>query len=147
VEIHPSNAKTCLISSTRSSTCWLPAAGFFKLQNSIEVALALRIVNHFQAVFSIRGAGHNANPGFSSAEGYGVVLDLSGLNDIVLSPEKETVSVGPGATWDRVYKQLEDHELTVVGGRAAGVGVGGLLTGGKYSFQFGVCCKDIPSHG
>ena len=32
---------------------------------------------------------------------------------------------------EMIYEELEKHKLTVVGGRAAGVGVGGLITGGK----------------
>jgi FAD/FMN-containing dehydrogenase len=59
------------------------------------------------------------------------VLDLGILNDVILSSAKDIVSVGAGATWDLAYEQLEKHELTVVGGRVNGVGVGGLLTGGK----------------
>ena len=37
--------------------------------------------------------------------------------------------VRPGATWDKVYGELEKDKLAVIGGRAPGVGVGGLITG------------------
>lgn len=58
------------------------------------------------------------------------MLDLGGLNEIALSPALDVASVGPGATWDKVYEALEQKSLTVVGGRVSGVGVGGLITGG-----------------
>jgi FAD/FMN-containing dehydrogenase len=63
------------------------------------------------------------------------LIDLSSLNDIILSPDHKAVSVGPGAKWEVIYEELEKHELTVAGGRAAGVGVGGLITGGNISLS------------
>ncbi|KAI9711713.1 MAG: hypothetical protein M1820_001857 [Bogoriella megaspora] len=62
----------------------------------------------------------------------GVVIDLEGLNSIILSPECDVATVGTGAKWDNVYEELEKYGLTVVGGRVSGVGVGGLILGGKF---------------
>lgn len=118
----------------RSTTCWLPAACFVKIQNTVELALALKIVTRMQSKFVVRSVGHMANPGFSSVDGSGIVLDLNALDEITLSPKTDTVSVGPGATWGKVYEELEKHELKVVGGRANDVGVGGLIIGGLSSW-------------
>jgi FAD/FMN-containing dehydrogenase len=108
----------------------MPAACFFRPQNSLEVALALRIVTTLQATFAVRSGGHNANPGFSSVGQQGIVLDLGALNQLTFNGDKSTVSFGPGNTWDKVYGAVGGFNLTVAGGRAAGVGVGGLLLGG-----------------
>ena len=121
--------------NNRSTTCWLPAACFIKIQNAVELALALKIVTVTQSKFAIRSVGYMANPGFSSVGDSGLLLDLGALNDTTLSSKGDVVSVGPGATWDKVYEKLEKQELTVVGGRVSGVGVGGLITGGS-SFHF-----------
>lgn len=102
-----------------------------KLENSVEVALALKVVLYFQVKFSVRSAGHNANPGFGSIDGSGILLDLGSRNSIELSDEKKIVSVGPIAKRDRIYDDLDKHGLTAVGGRIAGVGVGGLVLGGE----------------
>lgn len=118
-----------LINTSRSPNCWLPAACFLKVQNTVEVALVLKIITRSRTRFAVRSGGHSANPGFGSVDA-GILIDLSLVNDIVLSDDHEFVSVGPGAKWDEVYEELEKHELTVAGGRAAGVGVGGLITGG-----------------
>jgi len=96
----------------------------------LETALALKIITILQATFSTRSGGHNANPGFSSIGQNGVVLDIGGINQISLSKDKSTVSFGAGSTWDRVYGAVGQSGLTVAGGRAAGVGVSGLLLGG-----------------
>jgi FAD/FMN-containing dehydrogenase len=93
------------------------------------------VITVTQSKFAIRSVGHNSNPGFSSIGVSGILLDLGALNDITLSSNGDVVSVGPGATWDMVYDELEKQQLTVVGGRASGVGVGGLITGG-LSFHF-----------
>jgi hypothetical protein len=115
-----------------SKTCWLPAACIMKLANTVEVTLALKVVTFMRCKFAVRSAGHNSNPGCSSIGASGVLLDLSLLKDIVLSKDREVASLGPAALWDEVYEELEKHSLTVAGGRASGVGVGGLVTGGMY---------------
>ncbi|KAF2497905.1 FAD-binding domain-containing protein [Lophium mytilinum] len=132
----------------RSSTCWLPAACFLKLTSTLEVALALRIGKYFSSSFSIRSGGHSTNPSFASIGETGIVLDLGALNAITLLPGGDVVSVGPGATWDKVYEELEKHEMTVVGGRVSGVGVGGLITGGgmsHFSNHWGLACDNVKN--
>ncbi|KAL9067841.1 MAG: hypothetical protein Q9157_006682 [Trypethelium eluteriae] len=122
--------------------------GFIKPLNSIEVALSLKIITYTQSRFAIRSAGHNANPGFSSTGEEGVVLDLGALNTVELSSEREIVSLGPGATWEKVYEELEKYELTVVGGRVSGVGVGGLILGGgmsHFSNHWGLVCDNVKN--
>lgn len=41
-----------------------------------------------------------------------------------------TVTVGTGLIWDDIYAFLDPFNLTVVGGRESGVGVGGYILGG-----------------
>ena len=76
------------------------------------------------------------NPGFSSTPG--VHLALSRFDQVIYDAETQTVVVGPGQIWDKVYVALEPYNVTVVGGRSPGVGVGGLLLGGgTLCFRFG----------
>ncbi|KAH6674861.1 hypothetical protein B0J14DRAFT_699512 [Halenospora varia] len=132
-----------------STTCWLPAACIVKLENTAEVALALRIVTFTNVKFAVRGAGHNSNPGFASIGEDGVLLDVKALNQVTLSEDHKVCSVGPGATWEKVYEELEKNELVVVGGRSAGVGVGGLILGGgmsHFSNHWGMVCDNVKSY-
>ncbi|KAK4177877.1 putative FAD-binding oxidoreductase [Triangularia setosa] len=64
----------------------------------------------------------------------GVTLDLRDLNEITLINGNSDVRLGVGLSWKEVYAQLDPLGLTVAGGRVAGVGVGGFLTGGGLSF-------------
>ncbi|KAK0101363.1 hypothetical protein ONS95_006538 [Cadophora gregata] len=131
-----------------STTCWLPAACFIKPISVLEVQLTLRIITILQSRFAVRTVGHNPNPGFSSVDESGVVIDLRHLNSVVLAPERDVVSVGPGATWGEVYDVLEKEELTVVGGRVSEVGVGGLLLGGgmsHFSNRWGMAFDNVKN--
>lgn len=81
-----------------------------------------------ECAFAIRSGGHSTYAGAANIAD-GVTIDLQGLNDIHVSHDKSTTSVGPGATWGEVYSKLDGLGLSVAGGRAAQVGVGGLSTG------------------
>jgi FAD/FMN-containing dehydrogenase len=122
----------------RSKACWLPARCIIRLQDTVEVALALGIVSYFQCQFAVRSGGHKPSPGSGSIGENGILLDLKLMNTISLSGDRRTAIIEPGATWDQVYTVLEKDELNVVGGRVAGVGVGGLILGGILTTPFEV---------
>lgn len=61
----------------------------------------------------------------------GFVLDLRGLNIVEILPSEGTAKLGPGSTWQTVYKEMVPYNLTVAGARISGVGVGGFLAGGN----------------
>ncbi|KAI8950403.1 putative oxidoreductase [Xylaria longipes] len=83
--------------------------------------------------FAIRSGGHGVKPNASNID-RGVTIDLRRLNCIDVSPSRSTVFVGVGNTWDTVYAKLGALNLSVTGGRVAGVGVGGLSLGGGISY-------------
>jgi hypothetical protein len=59
----------------------------------------------------------------------GVVIDLSNMPSAGISKDLETTTVGPATRWDDLYEELQPLGRAVVGGRVAGVGVGGLVLG------------------
>lgn len=73
------------------------------------------------------------NPGFSST--LGVQLSLARFSAVEYDFSTQTARVGAGNLWGRVYAALAPYNVSVVGGRNAGVGVGGLLVGGGYSWK------------
>jgi FAD/FMN-containing dehydrogenase len=58
---------------------------------------------------------------------------MARFNEIVFHANSQTVDIGSGLIWDDVYAALEQYNVSVVGGRATGVGVAGLLLGGGRS--------------
>jgi FAD/FMN-containing dehydrogenase len=95
------------------------------------VAVALKIVTLLGSKFAVRSGGHSTNKGFASIDSEGVLIDLASLDQVTVSADKSYASIGPGQHWENVYGTLEKQGLTVVGGRVAEVGVGGLMLGGK----------------
>lgn len=80
--------------------------------------------------FAIRGGGHTPWAGSANING-GVTIDMRSIDDVTINAERSIASVGAGAIWGDVYREMDAKNLTVVGGRGSSIGVGGLLTGGK----------------
>jgi FAD/FMN-containing dehydrogenase len=95
-----------------------------------DVKIILNTVKKEKCHFAIKSGGHSRFKGASNAEG-GVTIDLVRLNQIELSADKKSVFLGAGLRWAEVYSALEADGLTVLGGRVATVGVGGILLGGS----------------
>jgi hypothetical protein len=63
----------------------------------------------------------------------GVTIDLSLVNDIVVSEDQSRVHIGVGNRWGAVNHILDPLNLATPTGRISGVGVGGFTSGGDYS--------------
>ena len=114
-------------------------------QTTADVASALSLLvrsNQTQGIgslkFAIRSGGHGCFAECANASG-GVTIDLRGLNSIEIEEEQSRISVGTGASWGQVYRELNHLGLAVPGGKHSQVGVGGLTLGGKCS----VCSSQI----
>ncbi len=83
--------------------------------------------------FAISSGGHATAFGASNLND-GITLDLSRLNTVSLAPDRSYVDIGTGARWLDVYQMLDPVNLTVAGGRAGSVGVGGYLLGGTWMY-------------
>ena len=59
------------------------------------------------------------------------------MNATTYNESDNIASIQPGSNWEMVYTALDTYNVTVAGGRADVVGVGGFLTGGGYSFYSG----------
>ena len=102
----------------------------FQPASSVEVAVALLLSRLTQCPFAAKSGGHAAFAGASNIQG-GITINFAKIKEVTLSSDKNIASVGPGNTWFDVYKALEPESLTVIGGRVAAIGVGGLTLGGK----------------
>lgn len=111
-----------------------------------QASSLLSITDKSQCHFAIRSGGHTSLISEASNIQDGITIDLSGLNTIRLSDDQTTASVGVGATWGEVYSYLDSLNLSVAGGRAAQVGVGGLTLGGGISYhspRYGWTCDTV----
>ncbi|KAL4740938.1 hypothetical protein BDV11DRAFT_168682 [Aspergillus similis] len=112
----------------------------------VRTSSLLSTTDKSQCHFAARSGGHTSLIGEASNIQNGITVDLSGLNSIRLSDDETTASVGVGATWGEVYAYLDSLNLSVAGGRAAQVGVGGLTLGGGISYhspRYGWTCDTV----
>jgi FAD/FMN-containing dehydrogenase len=118
------------------------------LQTAEEVSRTLRVLTKLQCQFAIKSGGHAAFKGASNIEG-GVTIDLADMNNINVSEDRTVTSLGPGNRWIDVYSTLDAMGLTVVGGRVADIGVGGLTLGGGISYfsgRYGWACDNVVNY-
>ncbi|KAK4220715.1 bifunctional solanapyrone synthase [Podospora fimiseda] len=104
-----------------------------KVNSPQDVSEVLKVIAATRTPFAVYSGGHASNPGFSSTPG--IHIDLANLNQIILSPDKSTVEIGFGLTWNEVYQDLIPQGVNVVGGRVIGPGVGGFTLGGGFSWK------------
>lgn len=66
------------------------------------------------------------------------------MNATTYHPDKKVASIQPGSNWGQAFEALSDYGVTVVGGRASVVGVGGFTTGGGVSKLPDVLLSEDP---
>ncbi|KAJ3780791.1 hypothetical protein GGU10DRAFT_278748 [Lentinula aff. detonsa] len=100
-----------------------------------DVSTILQILGNTRTKFAvIKSGGHNLNPKFSSTPG--VQISMARFNQLQFDAQASTVEVGSGMIWDDVYEQLQAYNVSVVGARATGIGIGGyIVAGGGYSYK------------
>ncbi|KAH9025676.1 FAD-binding domain-containing protein [Lactarius deliciosus] len=115
------------VSSSEASACSVEPG------STQDLGLILQIVGRSRTPFGVKSGGHSGNRGFSSTRG--VQISLARFNTFNVNTQARTVELGPSLLWDDVYERLDPYGVTVIGGRIPGVGVGGLILGGGYSFK------------
>ena len=101
-----------------------------KPRSSKEVAVTLLIVQFLHCQFAVKSGGHAMFKGASNIDS-GITIDLKNLKQVAVSADRSFTKVGAGNHWADVYSRLDPLGLSVVGGRVADIGVGGLTLGGK----------------
>ncbi|KAG1744278.1 FAD dependent oxidoreductase [Suillus lakei] len=126
-------------SSSQTSACsFEPAKRSGRRNRSPNIGRRIR--PHLQS------GGHTANPGFSSTPG--VQIALYSFSEVVYDANAQTATIGMGLIWDNVYSELDQYGVTVVGAKTTGVGVGGIVLGGGYTYlsnQYGLSVDNVVS--
>ncbi|TAQ84222.1 hypothetical protein B7494_g7451 [Chlorociboria aeruginascens] len=127
---------TPLLEVPWTATCWQDPACIVTPKTEVEVSKIMIILSTFKTKFAIRSAGHNNNPNFNNIGSDGVLIALQNFNQMSMSKDTKTLTVGPGQQWGPVYEYTGSFGVTVLGGRVPSVGVGGLLLGGGLSIFY-----------
>jgi hypothetical protein len=120
----------------------------FKPEKAVDVSTLVLLSRLTQCPFAVRSGGHSAFAGSSSVDG-GVTVTFEKMKQITLSEDKKIAAIEPGNLWYDIYTNLQNDNLTVVGGRVSAIGIGGLTTGGGISFfanEYGWACDNVASY-
>ena len=112
---------SCIVSPTSAND----------VETAVKTLISLSKTSVLACKFAIRGGGHTPWAGSANINA-GVTIDLRSIDKVSVNAEGNVTSVGAGSVWGDVYRAMDAKKLTVVGGRGSSIGVGGLLTGGKY---------------
>ncbi|KAG7089974.1 hypothetical protein E1B28_011599 [Marasmius oreades] len=105
-----------------------------KPNTASDVSQILRVAEAHKCPFAVASGGHMSWKGSSNIDG-NFVIDLRALDQIDISPQDQTVKLGPGLPWINVYAALAPFNISTTGARNNFVGVGGFLTGGGITFE------------
>src|SRR6516225_9313333 len=101
-----------------------------------DVQSAIRAVSDCDLPLSVRGGGHDW-AGRALCDG--IVIDLSGMNSVVIEPATRTAQISGGARAGDVVDAADPLGLAPVTGSVGTVGMAGLTLGGGYGPLIGRC--------
>jgi len=109
-----------------------------------DVIACVKVARERGLLLAIRGSGH-AVAGTSLCDG-GLVVDLSRMKGIRVSPGDAVVRAQPGVTWGDMDHATQAFGFAVPGGTDSEVGIAGLSLGGGNGWlmgAFGATCDNI----
>lgn len=114
-----------------ADTAELKPSCIFRPQSAEDVSAAVKILakgagksSKDSCPFSLVAGGHTPWAGANNID-VGVALELSELNQVVISDDRSHVKLGAGARWHDAYVKTDGEGLVYPGGRCPDVGVAG----------------------
>lgn len=98
-----------------------------------DVIAAIKFGRSHGILTSVHGTGHNV-AGISLCND-GLVIDLSAMKGIHVTPASRLARVEPGVTWVELNHELQAFDLAATGGFVGTTGVGGLTLGGGLGWM------------
>ena len=121
-------------------------AAVVRCNGPADVAAVIGVAHAEGFDLSVRGGAHSA-PGFGTNDG-GLVIDLSGLKDVVVDKDAQTVRAGGGCTWEGFNEATYAYGLATTGGIIGSTGIAGLTLGGGIGYlsrKYGLSCDNLIS--
>jgi FAD/FMN-containing dehydrogenase len=109
-----------------------------------DVLHCVRFAREHEVLLAVRGSGH-AVAGTAVCDG-GLVVDLSRMKGVRVSPRDATVRAQPGVTWGELDHATQAFGFAVPGGTDSEVGISGLSLGGGNGWlmgAFGATCDHL----
>jgi FAD/FMN-containing dehydrogenase len=109
-----------------------------------DVIAALAFARRQNLEIAVRAGGHSV-AGLSLVDD-GLVVDVRGMSDVAVDPERRIARVGAGVTWAELDRATYQHGLATTGGRVSTTGVAGLTLGGGSGWlerKHGLACDNL----
>ncbi|RVD83520.1 uncharacterized protein DFL_007906 [Arthrobotrys flagrans] len=143
--VYPQTSEYEVLNTYFAPTSQQTPSCIFTPSDTSDISRAIKLFTRHSCKFAIRSGGHHYNAGWASIDN-GILLSLSNLNKVVYNPSSNSVFVGSGNRWRKVYDIVEPHGVTVVGAQNSDVGVGGFLVNGGISYladQYGWAVDNV----
>jgi len=111
-----------------------------------DVIDAVNFARENDILLAVRGGGHNV--GGRALCDDGIVVDLSGMKDVIVDPKQRTARVQGGATLGDVDRETHVHGLAVPAGVVSKTGIAGLTLGGGVGWlvrKYGLTIDNVLS--
>ena len=103
-----------------------------RCRSATDVMAAVDFARTRSLPLSVKGGGHSV-AGNAVCDG-GVMVDLSAMNSVQVTPEARRARVGPGARWGEFDQTAQAFGLATTGGIDSRTGVAGLTLGGGVGY-------------
>ncbi len=141
----PGYTDACLATIWNGDIDRHPAA-IVRTHSTADVSTAVRGARAAEMDITVRGGGHSF-AGHAVADG-GVMIDLGGLDGVMVDPATNRARCGGGTTWAQLDAATAAYGLAVPGGTISHTGVGGLTLGGGFGWltrRAGLTCDNLVS--
>lgn len=121
-------------------------AFIIQCQSEDDVIEAVTFARRNDLVMAVRGAGHNIAG--RAIEDDVVLVDLCLMRNVEVDPERQQVSVSPGATLGDIDRATQAHGLALPVGINSTTGIAGLTLGGGFGWlsrQYGMTIDNLLS--
>lgn len=116
-----------------------------RAKDAADVQAAVRFAAAHGKRVSVRGGGHHWS-GLALQDC--IVIDLAGVDALVIDPVARTAQAEPGVRNGRLTEALAEHGLAFPAGHCASVPLSGYLLGGGFGWNsgaWGVACHNVES--